>query len=674
MDIEKRLEYLISKRAELQASILRLKNECVSIQRNQSEKETKTIEEVSEFSDKDILSLYKNQKNKKINIRLGEGVIFESKLNQNEHTYIYFNQQISLQHLADGNTLSVRLNGKTYSEISPLIVFYDNNHKKILHKFFVLNIPMKFDVPENAKYISIGIRFLGECRLVLNSLLFHVSTLQDIADIGFVKRIQNKIDQIQVSNGCRYYEKYQGRFGIIADQFLYDVYKDTAECIYITPDNFQSVTIDFLIVASAWHGLNNEWDGITNPDSITGKKIYDVITYFRQQHIPVVFYSKEDPPNYEHFVGIAKECDYIFTSATEIIDRYKHDCSTDKVDSLCFAINPRLHNPVGIHSVKPEDGIIFSGSWMTKYPDRIMKLEMIFDGILKANKKLKIIDRNYEKNDPRYYFPEKYYAYVSPAIEHDVLQKVHKLYHWAVNINSVTESSTMFANRVYELQAIGNLLLSNYSKGVSEKFDGVHIVESVEDIIQILSETDEETLYYERIKNVRRVMTGETAYDRMNQIILAIGKDVLPLSRKVAVIIPKRIERFIEEFKKQSYSDKILLTESEFDEEHLKDVAVVAFWSDFFHYGRFYLEDMLNGFKYTECSYITKQSYIIGDEGKICFGMEHQYVDAYSSKYASVFWKDDFSIEELLALPEKGTLKNGYSIDHFELRKGENGS
>ena len=162
MDIEKRLEYLISKRAELQASILRLKNECVSIQRNQSEKETKTIEEVSEFSDKDILSLYKNQKNKKINIRLGEGVIFESKLNQNEHTYIYFNQQISLQHLADGNTLSVRLNGKTYSEISPLIVFYDNNHKKILHKFFVLNIPMKFDVPENAKYISIGIRFLGE--------------------------------------------------------------------------------------------------------------------------------------------------------------------------------------------------------------------------------------------------------------------------------------------------------------------------------------------------------------------------------------------------------------------------------------------------------------------------------------------------------------------------------
>ena len=46
----------------------------------------------------------------------------------------------------------------------------------------------------------------------------------------------------------------------------------------------------------------------------------------------------------------------------------------------------------------------------------------------------------------------------------------HRLFRWAINVNSVKYSETMFANRVYELQAMGNLLLTNYSMGVNNKF------------------------------------------------------------------------------------------------------------------------------------------------------------------------------------------------------------
>ena len=48
-----------------------------------------------------------------------------------------------------------------------------------------------------------------------------------------------------------------------------------------------------------------------------------------------------------------------------------------------------------------------------------------------------------------------------PAIDYAELLRIHKLYDWAVNINTVKHSETMFAARVYELQAMGNLLISN---------------------------------------------------------------------------------------------------------------------------------------------------------------------------------------------------------------------
>ena len=97
------------------------------------------------------------------------------------------------------------------------------------------------------------------------------------------------------------------------------------------------------------------------------------------------------------------------------------------------------------------------------------------------------------------------------------------------------------------------------------------------------------------------------------------------------------------------------------------DIDIIAFWNDDFHYGEHYLEDMINGFKYTSCSYITKNSFYSKDS--LINGTEHNYVTEYVSKYATVFWKNDYSIEELITLPEKSKLKNGYSIDHFELIK-----
>lgn len=674
MDIEKRLEYLIKKRAELQSSILKLQKESLGIA---ASSETMSIENKQVFDITNIDSDYiyeqlKTNKNKAISIKKKNDIVsIEANPKLEKHAYLYFMDYWKVLEITKENTISILFETEEETEIRPLIVFYDQLRKKISHSFFTFNIPVRIDIPENTVYVTLGIRLEAQMKAGLKQIHFNIPTLQDVCDYNFLDSIQGKINQIPISNGGKYYIPYEKPFGLIADQFLFDAYKNAGKCVYITPDNYnENITgLSFIIIASAWHGLNNEWDNMTKPDSEQGKTIFTIIRKAKDNGIPVVFYSKEDPPNYEHFVHIAKECDYIFTSAAEMIEKYKVDCDNEQVYSLCFGINPILHNPIGIRSVESEKGVIFSGSWMVKYPDRIAKLEMMFDGVLDSNIPLKIVDRNFEKNDPRYYFPQKYYEYVSPAIEHEALQKVHKLFEWAININSVTESSTMFANRVYELQAIGNILISNYSKGVAEKFDGVHIVSSSDEVQNVLTSMNDEELYHERVKNIRRVMTGETTFDRIGQIISVIGKEEYILSRKVAVVIPKNNKRLMEEFKNQSYSDRVMISYEELGKRYLDDVDIIAFWNKKFSYGRFYLEDMINAFKYTSCSFVTKQAYFDKTTNRIHSGIEHNYVDEYNSKFATIFWAKDYDIKKLADLPESTKLKNGYSIDHFELTK-----
>ena len=213
----------------------------------------------------------------------------------------------------------------------------------------------------------------------------------------------------------------------------------------------------------------------------------------------------------------------------------------------------------------------------------------------------------------------------------------------------------------------GNILISNYSKGIAEKFNGVHIVDTVEDVVHVLTSMSEEELYHERIKNIRRVMTGETTYDRLAQIIKAIGLSIPKITRKVAIVVQKNNKRLLEEYNKQSYSNKVMINYKNLRKTLPNDIDIITFWDDSFSYGEHYIEDMVNGFKYTSSSYITKNSFYFNNN--LIKGGEHNYVEEYNSKYATLFWKSDYSIEELIALPEKSKLQNGYSIDHFELVK-----
>src|SRR5699024_8738181 len=94
-----------------------------------------------------------------------------------------------------------------------------------------------------------------------------------------------------------------------------------------------------------------------------------------------------------------------------------------------------------------------------------------------------IVDRNFNRELYDYQFPYYYAPYLSKTINHENLMILHKATTWGINLNSVKYSNTMFANRVYELQAMGNIVLSNYSMGVNNIFPHISMVHSKEDVV-----------------------------------------------------------------------------------------------------------------------------------------------------------------------------------------------
>lgn len=479
----------------------------------------------------------------------------------------------------------------------------------------------------------------------------------------------DRIAAIADSNGCRFYEALPYRIGLICDEFFYESISAAANFVFITPENWQEELnngLDAMLFVTAWRGLHEEWRGLGAVKDIQNNPIrrtaFEILDSCEEKGIPTVFYSKEDPPNYEVFLDYARHCKYIRTTAEECIPYYKNDCGEMDIRAVCFGINPVFHNPIGFRSAEKEDTVLFSGSWMLKYPERCKELAEIFDGIISAGHGLHIIDRNYPGN-VKYRFPDKYFPYSSPAIEHDLLQKVHKLFDWAVNINSVKGSRTMFANRAFELQANGVLLLSNFSVGVNEILPTVQMVPDSSEVAPIMNSLTAEDRYQRQITGIRSVMTGHTCFDRIGEILAETGLACSQPVRRILVLADEITEAVQSNFERQTYPYKMLRSSDTVTAKIVAEYDMVTWFSTDARYSAFYLEDLSNAFKYTACDYITKDAWI---EGNVLHGgIEHDYVDHMRSKYRTLFWVSAYKPEFLLSISGEMPLENGYSIDRF---------
>lgn len=472
----------------------------------------------------------------------------------------------------------------------------------------------------------------------------------------------NLIEKIPESNGSSYYKKADLTIGIITDEFMYNYYKDSAHFLAIGHDNYKELVdnagLDLLMYVSCWRGMyNNDWYG----DELHGE-IPGVIRYANDRNITTIFQTIEDPTNYERYLPIAKECDYIFTTDKDCIPKYKVDTGNSNVFLLEYGVNPAFHNPIGMRKKYEESmqskydrsSVFFAGSWMDRYKNRCRDITLIFNGVLDSGTKLVVADRNVEVKLPGYKFPKRFRPFVIPAIDHTALQKVHKLFDFNININTVQDSSTMCAMRVYELQALGCLMLSNYSLAVSEIFPGLFMINNREEVGEILKKYSEIDLYQMQVENLRDVMTDKTVFDRLNYIFEKCGVNYVFPEQSVIVLCEEKTEHICYMFEQQRYDKKTLMTMEQYRFSGTSDGFIACFRDDY-EYDEYYLTDMLNAFKYCDVDYVTKDA--------TCIGAEYDFIEGKADIYVSVFKSTCFShISELYDDKVQG---KGFRLDPF---------
>ena len=480
-----------------------------------------------------------------------------------------------------------------------------------------------------------------------------------------MRSISEKISLLPVSNGSRYYKPFTTKIAIIADKDVFDFYEHSAQITYITPSNWQLSVgkVDILLITTAKQGLNGEWLGIRNPQNEKRILLSQVITGYRTHGAKVVFYSKEYNGDYKAFLELAKLCDYIFTAAAKRVKDYQTACEHDRVYPLRFGVNPNRHNPVGFKNDAKIPGVVFSGSWNKQFIEQMSDIEMISAGIVEANQKLNIAEDYFLLQNANYYFTDRHFKHIFD-VEKEDLSAIHKLFDWALNINASTYKH-LFSDYVYALQASGNVVISNYNTGINNLFPHVFIVTGKEEVGNIMSSFDEEELYEQQILGIRKVMTNDTNYQRMYEMLKAINTEVEEQVRTVAVIVEDDNANIQKQFLEQSYPHKELLQAAEISDDIINEYDFITYFNDESNYGTYYLEDMLNAFKYTDVDFVTKKAYFLN--GKLQAGVEHDYVRGYEEKARTVFSTRKFTTLSDLDIKEG----LGYAVDHFEFSVGK---
>jgi len=238
-------------------------------------------------------------------------------------------------------------------------------------------------------------------------------------------------------------------------------------------------------------------------------------------------------------------------------------------------------------------------------------------------------------------------------MNHEDLMNTHKLYRWAINLNSVKYSETMFANRIFELQAFGILLLSNYSVGVNNQFPNVFMINNHADVGPIVNNYSELDIREFQGKAIRNVFREHTTYHRFSYIEnIVLGTPLLEEHNRILVVNVDESEAVRENFERQLYVDKTLINASELAQTNLSEYDYLAYMSKQNVYGEYYLEDLLTPFKFVDVDFVTKKG----------TGEVHNLTDAMTDETVSMI-----KLSSIETLDDLSTLSKGYLADDIEL-------
>ena len=483
----------------------------------------------------------------------------------------------------------------------------------------------------------------------------------------------------------------------IMDDFTYRSYNPECNLFQLTPDNWvnelTSCNPDLLFIESAWRGKNELWGGKVSHKS---KAIVGAVEWCNSKNIPAVFWNKEDPVHFETFLTTAMLFDVVFTTDIDCIQRYKSALGHDRVYLLPFACQPVLNNP--IEKYQRKDGFCFAGAYYVRYPERTADLEEFVTELPKFAP-LEIYDRNFGKNDENYQFPEAYRPFIIGTLPFIEIDKAYKGYQYAINLNSIKQSQTMFARRIFELLASNTITISNYSRGLRLLFgDLVVTTDSGDEAVRRLESFANDKVGFEKVRlaGLRKVMLEHTYAERLAYVLSRLGMQNNTIGLPdLAIFSPVKdtneANRVILSFIKQKkvHAGLILLLDGaslaevknaigdhkniqcieieESKDQSLESLSGKARWLGLMHpsdyYGSNYLLDLILATRYSSADVIGKASFYGIREGSVELnnpGAEYQAVDSLSARSALV--NIEYVGEQLLGgwTKDLGTLQYSY--------------
>jgi spore maturation protein CgeB len=249
---------------------------------------------------------------------------------------------------------------------------------------------------------------------------------------------------------------------------------------------------DFLLVESAWSGLNNQWKfKIANyPDHRLRNnwRLRWLVWSARNQGIPTVFWNKEDGVHFDRFIDSARRFDHVFTVDVNCVPRYRAVMGQNaSVHVLPFPVQPRIHHFTGFNFSRNDAA--FVGSYTsTAHSGRCAWQRRIFSAALESGLGLTVYDRNSQRPSKIYRYPSWPKLVVKPAVSHTDTHHVYKDHLVSLNVNTVTDSETMYSRRLVEILACGGIAVTSPARSVDAMFAPYcHVVETANETKELFA-------------------------------------------------------------------------------------------------------------------------------------------------------------------------------------------
>lgn len=474
--------------------------------------------------------------------------------------------------------------------------------------------------------------------------------------------------------------------GVILDEFSAMAFAHEWNTVALEPASWRQqmtdAAVELVFIESAWAGNNRLWRGKLAGPAGPAPELVQLLQWSRQQGIPTVFWNKEDPPHYEDFLPAAALFDHVFTSDVHRVPFYRQDLGHDNIRVLPFAAQPAIHNPVRPRHGRHSRDIAFAGMYFAhKYPERRAQMDLLLGGAMDASAKLptglEIFSRKLG-GDPNYQFPAPLSARVVGSLSYPQMLSAYKAYKVFLNVNSVVDSPSMCARRIFEISAAGTPVISTPSTAVDQFFTAaeVPVAATREEAAALSRALASNPEYNDRTVHLaqRRIWDRHTYAHRAEAVLqAALPARARPVSRPsvsalVPTMRPHQLESLFSTLGRQQGVDLelVLLTHGfEPVPEQIKALQVkhglakvtlltadrtvplgeclnrcaaaatgevVAKMDDDDHYGPHYLSDQLYALEYSKADIVGKQAHYMhlrsSNATVLRFGSrEHRYTD-----------------------------------------------